>query len=493
VCACVAAALLAATVPPLAFGWLAWVALVPLVLAVRGLSPTDCGLSIGRAALVGAAFGALSSAAIHFYLWRFAVFGWLDALVLLAYLALYPAAWCALLAWLGARRVPLPMAGAAGWALLHVLRSHAGFLSLPWDALSHSQVGDLAILQAASLGGAPLVGFAVCLGNLALAEAWRMRSARPQVWPLAALVALHAWGLLRIARAPRTTNLDVAIVEPGPNTGSRDDQLARLRALTLRAAAEHPAFVVWPESAVHGYVFDALLREDVAEIAQEARVPVLLGSGDFGKYAEDAGLAAEDVQFKNQAFFVPAEAAGAVQGPYTKNRLVPFAETVPLSGHVTWPRWLVGRMRHGIAGEDPGLFRLPDGRLVGVLICWENLFTDLSRRLERDGASILVQLTNDTDFPGDAAPRQHAVGSVMRAVEYARPVIVASAGGPSFAVDAYGRKSREIEGKDATLTASVNTEQGATVYARVGLMWLWVVSIVAAASGGRRSATTEDA
>ena len=412
--------------------------------------------------------------------------------MLLAYLALYPAAWCALLAWLGARRVPLPIAGAAAWTLLHLLRSHAGFLSLPWEALSHSQVVDLPILQAASLGGAPLVGFAVCLGNLALAEAWRARSARRQVGALAALLALHAWGLLRIARAPRGTNLDVAIVQPGPDTGSRDEQLARLRALTLRAAAEHPAFVVWPESSVHGYVFDALLREDVAEIAQEARVAVLFGSGDFGKYAEDAGLAAEDVQFKNQAFFVPGDAAGAVQGPYTKNRLVPFAEAVPLAGHVTWPHWLIGRMRHGIAGEDPGLFRLADGRLVGVLICWENLFSDLSRRLERNGASILVQLTNDTDFDGDTAPRQHAIASILRAVEYARPVIVASAGGPSFAVDAYGRKSRDLEGKDATMTASVNTDAGVTVYAHVGLMWLLVVSIVVAAWGGRKSAT-EDA
>jgi apolipoprotein N-acyltransferase len=150
-------------------------------------------------------------------------------------------------------------------------------------------------------------------------------------------------------------------------------------------------------------------------------------------------------------------------------------------------------MRHGIAGEDPGLFHLADGRLVGVLICWENLFSDLSRRLERGGASVFVQLTDDTDFPANAAPKQHAIASVMRAVEYARPVIVASAGGPSFAVDAYGRKSPELEGKDATTTVSVNTGDGTTVYDRVGLMWLWVVSIVAAAWGGRRSATTEDA
>jgi apolipoprotein N-acyltransferase len=487
--ACVAAGLLAASVPPLSLGWLAWVALVPLVLAVRGASPTDPGLSPGRAAIVGGMFGALSSAAIHFYLGRVPAFTWLDALVLLAYLALYPAAWCAMLAWLRGGRLPSRIAGAAGWALLHVVRSHAGFLSLPWEALSHSQTHDLALLQSASLGGAPLVGFVVCLGNLALADAWRTRDVRRLTWPLAAVLAVHAWGLLRIGRATRETNLDVAIVQPGPDSSSRDEQMGRLRALTLRAAALHPAFVVWPESAVHGYAFDALLREDVAEIAQEAGVAVLFGSGDFGKYAQEAGLAAEDVQFKNQAFFVQPD--GTAQGPYTKNRLVPFAETVPLSGlsgQFTWPRWLVSRMRHGVAGQEPGLFRLPDGRLVGMLICWENLFGDLSARLASEGASAIVQLTNDTDFVGEAAPSQHAMASVVRAVEVARPLVVASAGGPSFAVDAYGRTSVELRGRETLMNVAVNTQTGVTVYSRCGLLWLWLTSIVAAALSVRTPA-----
>jgi apolipoprotein N-acyltransferase len=240
---------------------------------------------------------------------------------------------------------------------------------------------------------------------------------------------------------------------------------------------------------VHGFALDVSLQAAIADLARQAQAPLLFGSADFGKYAEEAGLAAEDVQFKNQAFLVQPD--GSTQGPYTKNRLVPFAETVPLAGRVTWPRWLVARLRHGIAGDAPGLFRLPEGSgrsetVVGTLICWENLFGDLSARLARERASVIVQLTNDTDFRGRAEPLQHGVASILRAVECGRPVVVASTGGPSFGVDAYGRTSPPLMGPRAVreLTiASVNTEDGTTVYSRCGLLWLWVISIVAAAAG----------
>jgi apolipoprotein N-acyltransferase len=142
---------------------------------------------------------------------------------------------------------------------------------------------------------------------------------------------------------------------------------------------------------------------------------------------------------------------------------------------------LVARPRHGIAGTDPGLFHLDDGRVIGVLICWENLFTDLSARLAREGATAFVLLTNDSDFKGDGEPSQHAVAGVLRAVEYARPVLVASTTGPSMAVDARGRVLEALGPGDRWMVASVNTSGESTVYACCGLLWLWPVGIVAAA------------
>jgi apolipoprotein N-acyltransferase len=486
---CLSAGLLAAAVPPFALGWLAWVALVPLLVAVQGGSPGDRAQSPWCGAAHGAIFGVLSVAAMHFFLWTLPAFQWTDAVVLGAYLAVFPAAWCALLAWLQQRRLPAVVAGASGWTLLHVLRAHAGFLSLPWEPLSHSQNGNLLLLQCASVGGAPLLAFVVCAGNVAMADAWRTRDPRRLTWPAVAVLALHAFGLVRLRQTPARAPLALGIVQPGPESAPPASQLQlqlqleHLRGLTRKAAEARPALIVWPESAIHGAAFDMALRDEMAALAREAGAPILFGSADFGKYGEDAGLSAEEMPFKNQAFLVRPD--GAWQGPYTKNRLVPFAETVPLAGRVTWPRWLVARLRHGIAGEAPGLFHLPDGRLAGVLICWENLFGDLSDRLAREGASVLVQLTNDSDFRGDAEPLQHNAASVLRAVESGRPVVVASAGGPSLVIDSRGHVLEALKPGATWGTVSLNTELGSTVYSRCGLLWLWVVSIVTVAAGVR--------
>jgi apolipoprotein N-acyltransferase len=478
---CASACLLSAAVPPYSLGWLAWVALVPLILVVQGASPGEEGPSPWRAAAFGWLFGTLSLAGMHGWLWSLSAFKLVDAAILAVYFALYPAAWCAVLAWLRTRRLPVVLIGALAWTLLHVVRARMGFLALPWEPLSHALTRDVPLLQVASVGGAPLVAFVACIGNLALAEAWRARDYRHLVAPALAIASVHAWGLARAAQMPAGPELHVAVIQPGSRRSPAGELSDTLRTLTLQAAATRPDVVLWPESAVRGFGFAPTLRDAIAELAREAEVPILFGSADFGKYAEAAGTRAEDVQFKNQAFFVAP--GGALQGPYTKNRLVPFAEAVPLAESLTWPRWLVARQLHGIAGDAPGLFRLADGRLLGTLICWEDLFSDLSGRLAQAGASAFLQLTNDSDFEGDAEPSQHNVANILRAVEYGRPVIVASTNGPSVAIDARGRVLNVLgaNGTSGWMIASVNTDTGTTVYSRCGLYWVWVAGIVAAA------------
>jgi apolipoprotein N-acyltransferase len=467
----VAAGLLVAAVPPYACGPLGWIALVPLAVATRRTTPW-------QAAGYGALFGVLSTAGMHSWLWHLSAFGVPDALVVGSYLALYPAAWCAALAWSQARRLPWVPLGALAWTLLQVLRARAGFLADPWDPLAYTQVQSPVVLQLASLGGEPLVGFVVCLVNLALAQSWQLRDARRLAWPGVAIAASLAYGLVQLRRTPAGEGLTVAVVQPGRTGPSADARLETLRALTVDAAADHPDLVLWPESAVSGYFFDPTVQMAVSAIAVEANLPILFGSADFGKYAEEAMTTAEDAQLKNQAFLVARD--GTLVGAYTKNRLVPFAEWTPLSSRITWPRWLVPRQLHGIAGDSPGLLPLDRDINAGILICWENLFTDLSDRLDRGGARVILQLTNDSDFEGPAEPAQHNAASLLRAVEYGLPIVVASAMGPSLAIDARGRIHESL-GQSASPTrmiARVNTGGDPTVYSWLGLKWLWLAAIV---------------
>jgi apolipoprotein N-acyltransferase len=207
----------------------------------------------------------------------------------------------------------------------------------------------------------------------------------------------------------------------------------------------------------------------------------LFGSADFGKYAKEAGDRAERIEFKNEAFLMLPD--GTVRGPAVKNRLVPFAEYMPLAEYVAWPRWLVARQLHGIAGADPELIELRDGIRLGVSICWENFFTDLTRTLVDHGAAVIVQLSNDGDFGASAEPAQHNAASVLRAVEYGRPIVLASSNGPSRVIDEYGRITARLDaiGVPGWVVAVVSRPAQTTTYHRWSLAWMWLAAVAAAA------------
>lgn len=466
----VSAWLLRVAVPPHGIAPAAWIALVPLVLAVR-----DRGA--GRAALLGFAFGVASLATMHTWFFRLPGANVFNASALFGYLSLYPAIWCATLALLMRRRLPWIFPGAVLWVVLEWLRSNAGFLAIPWDPLSHSQVADPPFLQLAAFGGAPAIAFVVCLVNLALARAAAERDLRPLSIPMAVVLAIHVLGYARLQSAQTGEAFKVALIQPA-NDGARQAERFRVLAqLTRDAAGAKPDLIVWPESAVPGFALRPSVVEAVAGIARDARAPILFGSADYGKYAKAAGDRAGEIEFKNEAFLMLPD--GTVRGPAIKNRLVPFAEYMPLEQYFRWPRWLVERQLHGIAGSDPEMLVLGRDAQVGVSICWESLFTGLARRLVARGASAIVQLSNDSDFGVSGEPAQHAAASVLRAVEYARPVVLASSSGPSMLIDTRGSTIDDLEliGISGWTARTVSFAGSTTVYDHVGAWWIVVLAL----------------
>jgi apolipoprotein N-acyltransferase len=84
---------------------------------------------------------------------------------------------------------------------------------------------------------------------------------------------------------------------------------------------------------------------------------------------------------------------------------------------------------------------LPDGRplTIGVLICFESAFPDMSRVDTDHGARVIIYQTSDTTFQQSWAPDQHASLSALRAAETGRPVVQAALTGDSAAFDSRGR------------------------------------------------------
>lgn len=465
--AMLSAALLVASLPSPDIGWLGWGALVPVLLAIRGLKPA-------QAAALGLLTGILASFGIYGWLFEVPSFDLRHAVLLALYVGAYPAIWAAATAWALRRGIPLPVCAPVLWLLVDYLRGHAGFLALPWGTLAQTQHRNLPLLQIASLVGEHGVTFLVALGNAALAAFCLRQERRLAAAALLILVTVHAWGAAELFSSAPARTIRVVAVQPNIQIGDRateagrDANLTRLERLTREAAFSHPDLIVWPESAIPGDLADPSLVERLQRLSSTTRVPLILGAAEVEKFATgDSVLTIGRRAFNSAHLFKPD---GSASPPYRKRMLVPFAEYVPHAQVIPWPEWLAPRVTELAAGDQRQLFSLSPRISVGVLICWENLFSDLARDSVNGGAQLLVQLTNDVWFGPTAAPRQHNLMSVLRAVENRTPVVTASNTGPSQVIDGNGRvvASTRATFLESTTVGAVALGGGGTVYSRTG-------------------------
>jgi apolipoprotein N-acyltransferase len=136
---------------------------------------------------------------------------------------------------------------------------------------------------------------------------------------------------------------------------------------------------------------------------------------------------------------------GGIVATYTKTRLVPFGEYIPFRQQLGWlTKISKAAPSNMIPGDGARVMTatLPGGRplRLGVLICFEAAFPDMSRADTVHGAQVIVYQTSDSTFQGSWAPEQHAALSAVRAAETGRPVVQAALTGVTAAFDARGQQ-----------------------------------------------------
>jgi len=422
--------LLVAAFPPLDLGLVAWVALVPLLLAIDGLLPFEAfrlGMVSGFVAFLG----------IVAWIRVFGIPVWI---LLAAYLALYIGMFCGAYRWAAADRAPavrlwlVPLL----WVSVEFLRS-SGPMGFPWATLGSAQHAFLPVIQIASIAGVFGVSGIVALGNAVLASVgWRR--AATLVVPTMLIVAVMAWGTAH-ARLYAPGSLVAVAVQP--NVPQREKftvataprNMAALEQLVSAASQSRPELIIFPESAVPINLFGptgALGR--IGQWAQSARATILASSLENG--------------VSNIA--VTIAPSGQALSRYDKVHLVAFGE----------------------AGIQPGTRHDPltiPGGSIGVAICFESIFPDVTRALVRNGAETLAIITNDSWFDGTSGPSQHAAHAALRAVESGRWVIRAANTGRSMVIDPAGRVlAATTEGQQTLLVGRLAPSHTLTFYAQWG-------------------------
>ncbi|MBM4370411.1 MAG: apolipoprotein N-acyltransferase [Deltaproteobacteria bacterium] len=195
------------------------------------------------------------------------------------------------------------------------------------------------------------------------------------------------------------------------------------------------------------------------------QVPILLGAitGNHVDMDDPGGLA--NTRY-NSAVLVDRD--GRVAGIYDKQLLLMFGEYLPFGG--LFPRlydWIpeAGRFT---PGSDPSPL-LWEGRRLGVLVCYEDILPEFTRRTASRGVDVLLNLTNDAWFGKTVEPAQHFALATLRAVEHRRWLVRSTSTGISGAVDPVGREVVRTDPSGAeTFVVDVTLGGGSTLYQSVG-------------------------
>jgi apolipoprotein N-acyltransferase len=172
---------------------------------------------------------------------------------------------------------------------------------------------------------------------------------------------------------------------------------------------------------------------------------------------------------------------GTELGRYDKIDLVPFGEFVPAAFS------FVNRITQEAGDFAPGrdIKVLPGaGNRMGVFICYESAFPDLVRQFTRQGADVLINLSNDAYFGRSEAREQHLLLVRMRAIENRRYIVRATNDGITAVIDPAGLiRKRLPQYKEAAAVVRYGVVQTTTFYARHGDWFAWgclAVSLVLA-------------
>ncbi|MGC8579136.1 MAG: apolipoprotein N-acyltransferase, partial [bacterium] len=327
------------------------------------------------------------------------------------------------------------------WVILEYIRTFL-FSGFPWELLGYSQYKNLSLIQIARWTSVYGVSFLIMLFNVIVYELivwwYNVESVRTKQYPMMfaktiivvlLITGVFVYGDITLSNTNReikqaTDVLTVGLIQGNIDQNHKWDPVYQNETMTSYFSLSqqaynlaHPELIIWPETATPFFFqTEYNYREQLIRFVKAHNVYLLFGSPAFD-YTKNG------INYYNSAFMLSPD--GSVIGRYDKRHLVPFGEYLPLK-HIFF---FLRKLTEGIGDFTPGrqynLLEFQNVR-IGTLICYEIIFPQLSAHDVRDGANLLVTITDDAWFGDTSAPYQHLSMATFRAVENNRFVVRAA-------------------------------------------------------------------
>lgn len=290
----------------------------------------------------------------------------------------------------------------------------------------------------------------------------------------------------------RGVKADIIVVQPNFDPYSEQYELPasviidRNLQLAASAMAKPADFIIGPESAIQEEIWlpnianSESVRSLQSFIAEHPKTGLIIGASTFSPVpaGEEKDFAAREFSKSdgsyfahNTAFFI--EDKQAIQY-YHKSRLTPGVEMMP--------DWFFMRPLRNVAIDLGGTFgtlktdnerrvfisKNSDFRL-GSLICYESIFGEFVTGFVRNGANLLIIITNDGWWGNTPGYRQHFDFAILRAIETRRSIARSANTGISAFIDQRGDVFQATPyWEPAVIRQKISTNDRITFYVKYG-------------------------
>ena len=475
--------MMTAAFPRTGFDFIAWLALVPLILTINQTRAVF---------LTGCLTGFIHQMTLVYWLvTAMHVYGSLPyvtsvplLILLCMYLSIYTGIFCVLLKRLCSKPWHLILAPFL-WVALEYARSLTQF-AFPWELLGYSQYLKLPLIQIADVTGVYGISWLIVLFNVAIVcfllyttrQTWNKKvvSIRLVYVFLGSVifffVVFLTYGIVKIYGINQTIQasdkqMKVAVIQGNIDQAVKWDEKFRTQTIqkyiiaSLSENNRDADLIVWPETAVPIYIQqETTLSKTLKSFIDNQSSAFLIGGLRYDR--SELG----QWKFYNSSFLLEPQKTN--WQTYDKTHLVPYGEYIPFQ--VVFP--FLKKFVQGVGNFSEGKAIEPlkwDQWAIGSQICYEILFPSISRKLVQKGADVLVNITNDAWYGHSSAPYQHFSMIVFRSVENKRSLARSANTGISGFVNPYGKiiSSSEIF-TDANLNTNLPVLHNLTFYCQFG-------------------------
>ncbi|MBN1898002.1 MAG: apolipoprotein N-acyltransferase [Spirochaetes bacterium] len=396
------------------------------------------------------------------------------------------------------------------WVLIEYIRS-IGFLGFPWGLTAHSQWNFIPFIQISEIFGMWIISFLIVLFNVLFLEFYLTRNKKFIFHFLVLLFIPLLFGILRIHQIrSRMENMDrikIGLIQGNvdPNlyfSEIKYDVLSMFTVLSEKCALENVDLIVWTETTILDYLNyyikyrDRLVgirhladrlsyAENAVRIAQDVETPVFTGTLDFERIQKNGKTIVNDY---NSAVLISKK--GQIVDIYRKNHLVPFGEWFPYGQYFPFIKRILEKTWAGnfTPSNKKTVFNLQKNNRnypFSCLICYEGVFSDLTRFFILKGARFLLNITNDMWSFSRRAQFQHMIADVFRAVENRVPYIRSANSGVTGWINQYGKvmKTLPLFTRDYLIVEVPAGKIDTTFYTRWGdffprILLIFILSLV---------------